>query len=174
VGYRQGRADRSYTIVAAPQNLAAYGVYKLPFGKGGVGSDHLLVRALAGGWQFSSIFTYGSGVPLAITYSGCTAPGQGQCMPDVNPNFSGPARINKNWGKGITAAKLGASPTKGGIQYIDINFSVPNNFGTTAPGQLLSPKLVMHRARRRTIFGTRALTASTQAFGEPSTLLGNV
>src|SRR5258705_3507888 len=142
VGYRQGRADRGYTTVAAPQNLAAYGVYKLPFGRGGFGGDHLLVRAVAGGWQFSSIFTYGSGVPLAITYAGCNSPGQGQCMPDVNPNFSGSARINKNWGKGMTAAKLGASPAKGGIQYLDINaFSVPNNFGTTAPGQTAITKI---------------------------------
>ena len=142
VGYRQGRADRGYTIVAAPQNLAAYGVYKLPFGRGAFGGDRRLVRAVAGGWQFSSIFTYGSGVPLAITYAGCNSPGQGQCMPDMNPNFSGSARINKNWGKGMTAAKLGASPAKGGIQYIDINaFSVPNNFGTTAPGQTAITKI---------------------------------
>jgi len=142
VGYRQGRADRSYTIVAAPQNLAAYGVYKLPFGQGGFGGDHLLVRALAGGWQFSSIFTYGSGVPLAITYAGCNSPGQGQCMPDVNPDFSGSARINHGWGKGITAAKLGAAPNKGGIQYVNLNaFSVPNNFGTTAPGQTTITKI---------------------------------
>jgi hypothetical protein len=63
-------------------------------------------------------------------------------MPDVNPNFSGSARINKNWGKGITAAKLGASPAQGGIQYIDSNaFSVPNNFGTTAPGQTAITKI---------------------------------
>ncbi|WP_260740121.1 TonB-dependent receptor [Tunturiibacter lichenicola] len=142
VGYRQGRADRSYTIVAAPQNLAAYGVYKLPFGQSGFGGDHLLVRALAGGWQLSSIFTYGSGVPLAVTYAGCNSPGQGQCMPDVNPNFSGSARINHGWGKGITAAKLGAAPSKGGIQYINLNaFSVPNNYGTTAPGQTSITKI---------------------------------
>jgi hypothetical protein len=142
VGYKQDGADRGYTTVAAPQNLSAYGVYKLPFGKGEFGGDHLLVRAVASGWQFSSIFTYGSGVPLAITYAGCNSPGQGQCMPDVNPNFSGSARINKNWGKGITAAKLGASPAQGGIQYIDSNaFSVPNNFGTTAPGQTAITKI---------------------------------
>jgi carboxypeptidase family protein len=136
VAYHQGRADRSYTTVAVPQNLAVYGVYKLPFGKSGIGGDHFLVRALAGGWQFSSIFTYGSGVPLAITYSGCTAPGQGQCMPDVNPSFNGSARINGSWGKGVTAKTLGS------INYIDSNaFSVPNNYGTTAPGQTAINKI---------------------------------
>ncbi len=142
VAYHQGRADRSYTTVAVPQNLAAYGVYKLPFGKGGIGGDNFLVRTLAGGWSFSSIFTYGSGVPLAVTYAGCTAPGQGQCMPDLNPNFSGSARKNGSWGKGITAATLGAAPSKGGTQYIDINaFSVPTNYGTTASGQTAITKI---------------------------------
>ncbi len=136
VGLHQGRADRSYTTVAVPQSLALYGVYKLPFGTGGFGADHFLVRALAGGWQFSSIFTYGSGSPLTVTYAGCTAPLQGQCQPDLNPAFSGPARINGKWGKGVTAAKLGA------IQYIDSNaFSVPNNFGTTAAKQIAITKI---------------------------------
>jgi hypothetical protein len=130
VAYHQGRADRSYTTVAAPQNLAAYGVYKLPFGKGAIGGDNFFVRTLAGGWQFSSIFTYGSGVPLAVTYAGCNSPGQGQCMPDLNPNFSGSARTNGSWGKGVTAKALSS------INYIDSNaFSVPNNYGTTVAGQ---------------------------------------
>jgi hypothetical protein len=142
VAYHQGRADRSYTTVAAPQNLAAYGVYKLPFGKGAIGGDNFFVRTLAGGWQFSSIFTYGSGVPLAVTYAGCNSPGQGQCMPDLNPNFSGSARKNGSWGKGMTAANLGAAPSNGGTQYIDSNaFSVPNNYGTTAAGQTAVTKI---------------------------------
>ncbi len=64
-------------------------------------------------------------------------------MPDVNPNFSGSARKNgKGWGKGITATKLGTSPDSGGKQYIDINaFSVPNNYGTTAPKQTAITKI---------------------------------
>lgn len=87
-----------------------------------------MVRALAGGWQFSSIFSYGSGGPLAITGSGCTAPGQGTCMPDVNPNFSGSARINGSFGKGITAANMGA------IQYLDPHaFSAPGVYPSNAP-----------------------------------------
>jgi len=127
IGYKQGRGDRGFTTVAAPQSLALYGLYKLPFGKGGVGDDNFLVRALASGWQFSSIFTYGSGAPLAITYAGCTAPLQGQCMPDVNTNFSGSARKNGSWGKGITAANFTAIP------YIDVNaFKAPNVFSSTS------------------------------------------
>ena len=128
VASHQGRADRGYTTVSVPQALSLYGVYKLPFGKDGIGGDHFLVRALAGGWQFSSIFTYGSGTPMAVTYAGCTAPLQGQCMPDLNSSFSGSARKNGSFGKGITAANLGA------VQYIDPNaFAVPNQYPTTAP-----------------------------------------
>lgn len=128
VAYHQGRIDRSFTTVAVPQDLALYGVYALPFGQAGFGRDHFLVRALASGWQFSGIFTYLSGVPLAVTYGGCTAPLQGQCMPDVNPTFSGPARQNGSWGKHITAANLGA------IQYVNSNaFSTPNTYPTSGP-----------------------------------------
>jgi hypothetical protein len=131
VAYHQGKADRSYTTVAVPQDLAAYGVYKLPFGPGGIGGDNFWVRTLAGGWQLSSIYTYLSGTPLVITYGGCTAPLQGQCMPDLNPSFQGPARINGSWGKHITAANLGA------IHYIDQNaFSVPNSYPTTASTEI--------------------------------------
>jgi hypothetical protein len=126
--YRMDRIERSYTTIAMPQTLSAYGVYQLPFGKGGIGNDSWLVRTLAGGWQLSSIYTYHTGTPLAITWGGCTAPGQGQCMPDLNPSFvgRGSARMNGSWGKGITAAQLGST-----IQYIDPNsFSQPANFGS--------------------------------------------
>ena len=38
------------------QIFNAYGVYQLPFGKGHIGNNSFLVRQLAGGWQFSSIY----------------------------------------------------------------------------------------------------------------------
>ena len=106
----QNRIDRSLSINSQPQNLSIYGVYESPFGKGKIGGDHFVVRALLGGWDFSSIFQYYSGVPLAIVGS-CNATqnvGQGQCMPDVNPNFIGKnPRQNGGWGQGMTAANLG-------------------------------------------------------------------
>jgi len=105
------RIDRSESILDLPQNMAAYGVYKLPFGKGAIGQDHLMVRALASGWELSGITTYSSGLPLFVTSSVCSAtsyPNAGQCMPDVNPNFAGPIMAGK-WGKGATALNL---PTK--------------------------------------------------------------
>jgi hypothetical protein len=107
----QDRIDRSLSINSQPQNLSIYGVYESPFGKGKIGGDHFVVRALLGGWDFSSIFQYSSGVPLAIVGT-CNATqnvGQGQCMPDVNPNFVGKnPRINGGWGHGVTAATLGS------------------------------------------------------------------
>ena len=115
------RIDRSWSTNSVPQNLAIYGVYRLPFGKGGIGSDNLLVRTLTGGWSMSGIFTYLSGTPLAITASSCNStyePTAGQCMPDLNPNFHGQTvRQNGSWGHGITAATLGVAPSKGGIAY---------------------------------------------------------
>jgi Carboxypeptidase regulatory-like domain/TonB dependent receptor len=108
--YAKNRIDRSLSINSQPQNLSVYGIYKLPFGKGGIGGDHFLVRALLGGWETSHIFQDSSGVPLALT-ANCTAiqnTGQGTCMPDANPNFIGGAvRQGGGWGKGVTAATLG-------------------------------------------------------------------
>ena len=105
------RIDRSLSINSQPQNLSIYGVYELPFGKGKIGGEHFIVRALASGWEFSNIFQYYSGVPLAIV-ANCSATqnvGQGQCMPDANPNFLGKnPRQNGGWGDGVTAATLGS------------------------------------------------------------------
>ncbi len=110
--WKANRIDRSVSANSVPQNLAIYGVYNLPFGKGGIGNDSWLVRTLAGGWTFSSVFTYISGTPLLITSSSCTSsfqPTAGTCMPDINPNFTGKTiRTNGSWGKGVTAKTLGS------------------------------------------------------------------
>ncbi len=103
------RIDYSRSVNDQPHNLEVFGVYALPFGRGGYGADNALVRAVAGGWQLSGISSYWAGLPLALTAtcSGYEEYGQGTCMPDANPNFSGPVRMNGGWGKGVTAATLG-------------------------------------------------------------------
>jgi hypothetical protein len=127
VAYHQNRIDRGETITNIPQNISFFGVYESPFGKGKLGSDSFLVRQLAGGWQLSNIATYTSGAPLVITYAGCNAPNAGQCMPDLNPNYSGSPRRNGKYGQGATAAALGT------YSYIDpAAFQVPNTFGVGA------------------------------------------
>src|SRR5436305_1659288 len=129
VAFPQDRIDRSNSINSQPQNLSIFGVYDSPFGKGKIGGEHFLVRALLGGWQNSEIFQYASGIPLALVGS-CNATenvGQGTCMPDGNPNFAGSVRQNGGWGKGVTAATLGTKSY--------ISGAIPN----TTSGAVFSP-----------------------------------
>lgn len=117
------RADRDLTTIDTPQTLNIYGLDHLPFGKGHIGGDNLLVRTLAGGWSLSGIFTYNSGQPLLVTGSGCTTPSQGTCMPDLVPGMLNNIRQNGSWGRGITAANLGA------VKYLSSSaFTLPNAF----------------------------------------------
>lgn len=137
--WKQDRIDRSWTTVSGPQSLHAFGVYELPFGKGHLGNNSFVVRSLASGWKLSGIYSYGSGTPVAVTWNGCSGtnyPGQGQCMPDINPSFVGRnARINGSYGSGpggMTAANLGK------VKYIDSNaFQNPANISTVSTAQYL-------------------------------------
>jgi len=121
--WKVNRIDRSWSLNSVPQSLTVYGVYKVPIGQGHiVGNDSRIIQAVAGGWSLSGVFTYISGTPIAVTASSCNStfePTAGTCMPDLNPAYA-PARgirQNGSWGKGITAATLGAVPSKGGIAY---------------------------------------------------------
>jgi hypothetical protein len=169
--WKQDRIERSWTTVSSPQSLHAYGVYQLPFGKGHLGNDSMLVRALVGGWQLSGIYTYASGIPMAVTWNGCSGtnyPGQGQCMPDLNPAFLGKsARINGSFGtapNGTVASNLGKT------SYVDSNaFSVPASI-STASG---APQYLLGNAPRTRPWnlnnpGTQNLdTAVRRSFGLP-------
>jgi hypothetical protein len=140
--WKPNRIDRSWSTNSVPQNLAIFGVYQLPFGKGGFGGDNMLVRTLAGGWSLSGIYTYISGTPLAITASSCNStyePTAGQCMPDINPSFGKKTiRQNGSWGHGVTAKTLGATPSGGGIAYANgyignANQGYGSNNGASVP-----------------------------------------
>ena len=97
------RADRDLVATDLPENLNIYGVAKSPFGKGKIGGDKWAVRQFAGGWQLAGIFTYASGTPILVTGTGCTAPSQGTCMPDLVPGRSKDSlRINGGYGSGVT------------------------------------------------------------------------
>ena len=130
--WKQDRIDRSWTTISGPQVVHAYGVYELPFGKGHIGGDNMLVRSLVGGWQIAGIYTYGSGTPIAVISNHCTSttfPLQGQCMEDVVVGATS-ARINGSYGTspdGTTTANLGK------IKYIDSSkFAVPTNVSTVS------------------------------------------
>jgi hypothetical protein len=135
--WQQDRIERSWTTVSAPESLHIFSVYELPFGKGHIGNNSFWVRQLSSGWQLSTIYTYASGTPIAVTYNGCTVsnnPGEGQCMPDLNiasPDYtSHNARINGSYGTGPNGtifANLGSS----GYPYIDAGaFSAPAKTST--------------------------------------------
>jgi hypothetical protein len=131
--WHQDRIERSWTGNSIPQALHAFGVYELPFGKGHMGADSMLVRTLAGGWSLSGIYTYYSGTPVAVISNLCSAtndPLQGQCMPDLVPGATN-ARINGSYGSGpngTTACNLGIGPGCTARSYIDKNqFKNPTN-----------------------------------------------
>jgi hypothetical protein len=132
--WAQDRMDRSISANSVPQNLAIFGVYQLPFGKGGIGNDNFLVRALAGGWSLSGVFTYVSGTPLLVTSSACTSsfqPGAGTCMPDLNPNYTSKTiRQNGSWGKGVTAKTFSSISYANGY----VGNTTPGDGGSTATG----------------------------------------
>jgi len=134
--YRMNRIDRSETAVGTPQSIHAFGVWKLPFGQGHIGGGSWIGRTLASGWQLSGIYTYANGTPVQITYTGCTTPLQGQCMPDAAPGFAGSARVNGGYGDGAagrTAANLGK------VSYFNTAaFQKPVNVNQTAGVALLN------------------------------------
>jgi hypothetical protein len=156
VSYKQNRIDRSWTAISLPHIIHAYGVYQLPFGEGKIGGNSTAVRWLAGGWQFSGIYTYSSGTPMALTWTGPTttnsgnSPLQGQSMPDVNTSFSGPARINGKYGSGPNGFQAANLANK--VQYIDVNaFAQPQNISTVS-GQ---PQYLIGNAPRTNAYGVR-------------------
>lgn len=162
--YKQDRMDRSVTTISTPHIIHAYGVYQLPFGKGKIGDSSMLVRALAGGWQFSSIYSYSSGTPLAVTWSGSSGPSLGQAMPDLNSSFSGKFRINGKFGSGPTGyntCNLGINAlgqtgcTK--IQYLATSgFKQPNDisaFDASTGGS--QPQYLIGNAPRSLVYGAR-------------------
>lgn len=143
--WHQDRIDRSTTLVSTPHSIHAYGVYKLPFGKGALGGQNFVTRQLLGGWQVSSIYTYSNGTVAAVTYTGCGTPLQGQCMPDINPNYgSKNARINGSFGSGpngrsacnLAGFSVGCSTSP--VSYFDTNgFQKPSNV-TPISGQVIN------------------------------------
>lgn len=131
------RIDRSWSSNSVPHALATYGLYNIPSGR-----ENALVRAVAGGWTLSGIGTYYSGTPLSVTSSACSSsyqPGAGQCMPNLNPAFTGKnIRQNGPWGKGVTATTLSSISYIQGSLSGNTNLQSPNyntgNFATATSG----------------------------------------
>jgi hypothetical protein len=130
--YKADRIDRSRSASDLPQLLSIFGVYKLPFGKNGIGADNRAVRWVASGWDLSGISQFSSGLPLAIVGTAASVAqnfGQGQIMMDKNPSFTGSPRINGKWGSQTTASNLGSLSYIQG--YIPVT-TAGSAFGSTA------------------------------------------
>ena len=68
--------------------FTAYGLYNLPFGRGQMfaGDVNWLVNGIIGGWEFSPVVVWQSGLPFSLSYSACGAsiPGDAPCQPNGN------------------------------------------------------------------------------------------
>jgi hypothetical protein len=132
------RIERSVSTSNQPQHLVITGVWDLPLGKSFLGSN-AWERAIFGGYKVSEIFQTFSGSPLAITGSNCQTNPAGPsntsstnpCIPMLNQNYAGTARVNGKWGQGITAANLTA------ISYIAT--SAGNCSSTVPTGPFINP-----------------------------------
>lgn len=121
--------DKSLSLGDQRHKFVVTGAYDLPFGKGQLGGDHYLTRAIFGGFRLSTIFNAYSGAPLAITMNSCnTNPAQNVCYPVMNRNYVGNGKL-QNVTTPLTSATLGKT------QYLDPNAFVRTpdyQFSTTA------------------------------------------
>jgi hypothetical protein len=141
--YPADRIERSVSTTNQPQHFVATAVWNWPFGKT-ILAENAAERAILGGFTWSGVYQAYSGSPLMITSSSCQTnpaiPSSGNfCPPTLNPNFTGPARINGKWGSGVTLANYNSK------SFIDSNAftSTPNymfgNSPRTAPYNLYGP-----------------------------------
>lgn len=149
-GYLPTRVERSRGTADTPQVINSTAVWDLPFGSGREWNpSNRFARGLVSGFQISGIATYNSGVPLAIVTSGCIDPGQGQCMPNLNPTYVGSAYINGHYGAGATAK---FSPS-----YVNINAFVNPSVGANSNPAVASlyPQYTIGNAPRTAPYGLR-------------------
>ena len=140
-GYDFGQ-DWAVGVNDQPHVWNAFVVYAMPFGSPGKpGSGNRFVSAIVRDWQISGITQFRSGRPLGAIGAACNLPNAGTCYADFNPAFSGPVRINGDYGDGDV---LGANPPT----YIDRNaFQSPAafTFGNT-------PRTLAHDLRNPAYF----------------------
>jgi outer membrane receptor protein involved in Fe transport len=68
--------------------FTSYGLWHLPFGRNQMfaGDVNSWVNGIIGGWEFSPVFVWQSGLPFSLSYSDCGAsiPGSAPCQPNGN------------------------------------------------------------------------------------------
>jgi len=127
---RSGYVDEKSQTTDPASSLNVIFAYRLPFGKGqkftGGGA---VVQAIASRWELSGVTTYRSGTGFGAISAACNLPNAGTCYANLNPNFSGPVRINGAYGSGDL---LGANPPV----FLNVNaFASPAayTYGNTPP-----------------------------------------
>jgi hypothetical protein len=154
--------ERSVSLYNHPQNISSYFVYAEPFGKGNHFTDHIIRN-----FEVSGIYTFTSGTPLAVTSTGCVTYLSGTCEPNLNPNFSGSARINGTYGHGHTVAQLASTPFLASAAFSTPAAYTFGNAPRTAPYGLYGPggyNLNMSLRRSFGIFERLKLVMQLDAF----------
>jgi hypothetical protein len=136
--------EKALSTTDQPHVFNAFYSYELPFGKDRMfDTGNKVINAIVGGWTLSGLTRYATGTPLSVTAT-CTLPfAVTTCYARINPNFTGPIRINGDYGSGNV---LG--PAAGQTKYIDpAAFLSPAAFtygdaAPTAPFGLRNPSLV--------------------------------
>ena len=123
----QERADAT----GVPHQISLAWEYKLPFGKGErFATSNSVLDAVAGGWKITAVHQYNSPGLLGTFGAPCTVSYAGNCWSDLNPSFTGSARINGKWGSGTTRAN-GGNTGKPGIDASAFKVPALYTFGTS-------------------------------------------
>ena len=136
--------ERTVSTSSQPQHVVLSGVYDLPFGKDHLGGGNTFSRTLLSNFKLSSIIQMYSGSPLAITASSCgTNAANGTCLPSLAPGFTGPIKLNGDWGHGGNASTLKTMQFINPAAFVTTNSTAAaplfSNAPRTAPFHLYGP-----------------------------------
>ncbi len=102
--------------------FTGYGLYKLPFGKGQQFlNNNTIVNYIVGGFEFSPVVIYQSGLPYSLTLSSCTTilPYDAPCQPNGNiSNLHTSAHGTPGTPGGVTYFKSATGFTSPGLDQI--------------------------------------------------------
>jgi hypothetical protein len=156
--YMADRIERSVSTSNQPQHFVATGVWAVPFGTT-IFNQNPIERAVIGGFKFSGVFQAFSGSPLALTEnSNQTNPAETTHVPIMNPNFTGPIRVNGKWGHGASGDPRYPS---------SISYIAPSS-GTsvaTAAGPFMNPSASAILTSYNYQFGDAPRTAPYNLYG---------
>jgi hypothetical protein len=135
------RIERTVSTSNQPQHLTVTAVWRWPFGKTTLASNHY-ERALLGGFIWSGVFQDYTGSPLSVTMSSCnTNPAQSSsfCPASYNASFTGKARVNGRWGKGVTLANYNSKSYIDSTAFVSTPSYMFGNLPRTAPYNIYGP-----------------------------------